>query len=235
MKINIQARTDYSTLFSSLNTNKNNNSAAYDISNMLSDYSSIKTGGYGKLLKAYYAKDPAADKTASTTTKKTATANAETGVYNKVSTTADSLQKSIDALTTLDTTKDEAANLKAVQNYVKDYNNFLSAAEDSDNYTITGRANTVKSSTAAYAKQLSNLGITVGGDGALKLDEEAFTKADKSDMASLFSAKASYGYSVKVSSGMAASNANYEATKTSLYTQKGGYNVSTGTLMDSLF
>ena len=235
MKINIQAKTDYSALFSSLNTNSSKNSPAGDLSGLLSDYSSIKRGTYGKLLKAYYAKEPSAAKgNNTTTTDKKITANAETSVYNKVSTSADSLQKSIDTLSSLDASKDATETLKAVQNYVKDYNSFLSASGDTGNSTITGRTETIKAATASYNKQLSSLGINVGSDGKLSLDEDAFNKADKSGMSSLFSAKASYGYSVKVSAGMAASNANYESTKTSLYTSNGSYNISTGTLMDSL-
>jgi len=232
MGINIQAKTDYSALFSSMNTNTSGSSSIGDLTSLLTDYSSIKSGTYGKLLKSYYAKNPeAATKTSESVAKK---ADEETTTYNKVSTTADSLQKSVDAVSALKEDASEEDTLKAVQNYVKDYNSFIDAAKDTGNTTITGRADAIQSNTASYSKQLSSLGISIGSDGKLSLNEDTFKASDKSEMSSLFSAKASYGYSVKVSAGMAASNANYEATKTSLYTSNGTYNMSTGTLMDSL-
>ncbi len=55
MSINIPERTNYSTLFSSLPGYKNSvNANISSLSSLLSDYSSIKSGSYGKLMKAYY-------------------------------------------------------------------------------------------------------------------------------------------------------------------------------------
>ena len=50
MSITIQARTDYSYLFSSLGTSSSSGTNL----NFLSDYASIKNGSYAKLMKAYY-------------------------------------------------------------------------------------------------------------------------------------------------------------------------------------
>ena len=47
---------DYSFLFSGLNSSRNSSNNLLTSIN-LSDYNSIKTGTYGKLLKAYYKKD----------------------------------------------------------------------------------------------------------------------------------------------------------------------------------
>ena len=55
MNFNINMKNDYSYLFQSMNTSAN--SGMSGMSSILSDYSSIKNGSYGKLLKAYYAKD----------------------------------------------------------------------------------------------------------------------------------------------------------------------------------
>lgn len=236
MGINIPAKTDYSTLFASANTSSRGNSVS-DLSGLLGEYNSIKTGSYGKLLKAYYAKDDIKSTSGaeSKDNKKPEKLNEseETTAYNKVSTTADALTKSIDDLSKVDVSKDEDAK-KAVGSFVKNYNNFIKASEDVDSVSIDGRVKTIKNNTATYSKQLAKLGITVDKEGKMSLDEDTFANADKSDISSLFAAKSSYGYSVKVSAGMAASNANYEATKTSLYTSNGTYNPSVGSLMDSI-
>ena len=51
MSISIQSRNDYSYLFNSMNNNSGNSLSSM---NWLSDYNSIKSGSYGKLMKAYY-------------------------------------------------------------------------------------------------------------------------------------------------------------------------------------
>ena len=60
MSINIQAKTNYSFLFSGLSSSASNALSG----NWLADYASIKNGSYGKLMKAYYAKDSGDSKTA---------------------------------------------------------------------------------------------------------------------------------------------------------------------------
>ena len=59
----IPEKNDYSYLFNSMNTSGSNSGSGSNLFNAinLSDYSSIKTGAYGKLLKAYYA-ETAVDK-----------------------------------------------------------------------------------------------------------------------------------------------------------------------------
>lgn len=60
MSINIQAKTNYSFLFSGLSSTASNAAS----SNWLADYASIKNGSYAKLMKAYYGKENTASKTA---------------------------------------------------------------------------------------------------------------------------------------------------------------------------
>ena len=60
MSINIQAKTNYSFLFSGLSSTASNAAS----SNWLADYASIKNGSYAKLMKAYYGKENNASKTA---------------------------------------------------------------------------------------------------------------------------------------------------------------------------
>ena len=53
--MNISMRNDYSYLFNSMNSKATSSNSMYGIN--LSDYASIKSGGYGKLMKAYYSSD----------------------------------------------------------------------------------------------------------------------------------------------------------------------------------
>ena len=53
MSINIQAKTNYSFLFSGLSSSASNALSG----NWLADYASIKNGSYAKLMKAYYGKE----------------------------------------------------------------------------------------------------------------------------------------------------------------------------------
>lgn len=75
---------DYSALFG-----ETSNSSSLGGTNILSDYASIKNGSYGKLLKAYYAKQDA---------EKTAGTGDTSQKLTLMKTSADSLKKSADAL-----------------------------------------------------------------------------------------------------------------------------------------
>ena len=75
---------DYSALFRGTS-----NSSSLGGTNILSDYASIKNGSYGKLLKAYYAKQDA---------EKTAGTGDTSQKLTLMKTSADSLKKSADAL-----------------------------------------------------------------------------------------------------------------------------------------
>ena len=94
MSINIQAKTNYSFLFSGLSSSASNALSG----NWLADYASIKNGSYGKLMKAYYAKDSGDSKTAAShiTNRKTSTEAQKTALA-KVETTTDALKESADA------------------------------------------------------------------------------------------------------------------------------------------
>ena len=148
MSINIQAKTNYSFLFSGLSSSASNALSG----NWLADYASIKNGSYGKLMKAYYAKDSGDSKTAaSTITKKDTATDTAKKALAKVETTTDALKESADALlatgkkdlfTQKDiTTKDENgvesttkgydtdAIYSAVNSFVTNYNSVMAAVD----------------------------------------------------------------------------------------------------------
>lgn len=254
MSINIQAKTNYSFLFSGLSSTASNAASG----NWLADYASIKNGSYGKLMKAYYGKSDSASKTAvSTITKKdTATETAKKALA-KVETTTDALKESADTLLATGkkdlfaqkdiTTKDENgvettakgydtdAIYSAVNSFVKNYNSVLTAAEDVSDTTVNNRVTSMSNTTLANTKQLAKIGITMKNDGTLSLDKDTFMKADMSTAKSLFQGNGSYGYRVSAQSSMINFAADHASNRSSLYTGSAGYTgtYNTGNLFSS--
>ena len=238
MSINIQAKTNYSFLFSGLSSSASNALSG----NWLADYASIKNGSYGKLMKAYYAKDSGDSKTAASTIAKKDTAKK---ALAKVETTTDALKESADALLATGKkdlfaqkdiiTKDENgvetstkgydidAIYSAVNGFVTNYNSVMSAVDDVSDTTVNNRAESLGNTTIANSKQLAKIGITMKNDGTLSLDKDAFMKADMSTVKSLFQGNGSYGYRVSAQSSMINFAADHASARTSLYTGTAGY------------
>lgn len=240
MSINIQAKTNYSFLFSGLSSSASNALSG----NWLADYASIKNGSYGKLMKAYYAKDSGDSKTAAShITNRTTSTEAQKTALAKVETTTDALKESADALLATGKkdlfaqkdTKDENgvetsakgydtdAIYSAVNSFVTNYNSVMSAVDDVNDTTVNNRAESLGNTTIANSKQLAKIGITMKNDGTLSLDKDAFMKADMSAVKNLFQGNGSYGYRVSAQSSMINFAADHASTRTSLYTGTAGY------------
>lgn len=242
MSINIHAKTNYSFLFSGLSSSASNAVSG----NWLADYASIKNGSYGKLMKAYYAKDSGDSKTAASyITNRTTSTEAQKTALAKVETTTDALKESADVLlatgkkdlfTQKDIiTKDENgvetsakgydidAIYSAVNSFVTNYNSVMSAVDDVNDTTVNNRAESLGNATIANSKQLAKIGITMKNDGTLSLDKDAFMKVDMSAVKNLFQGNGSYGYRVSAQSSMINFAADHASTRTSMYTGTAGY------------
>ncbi len=241
MSINIQAKTNYSFLFSGLSSAASNAAS----SNWLSDYASIKNGSYGKLMKAYYAKDSGDSKTAASTITKKDTTDTAKKALAKVETATDALKESADALLATGkkdlfaqkdiTTKDEngvetttkgydtGAIYNAVNSFVKNYNSVMAAVDDVSDTTVNNRTESMGNTTIANSKQLAKIGITMKNDGTLSLDKDTFMKADMNTVKNLFQGNGSYGYRVSAQSSMINFAADHASTRSGLYTGTAGY------------
>ena len=254
IRINVNARQDYSYLFQSMTTSRGN---SFGNLNFLSDYASIKNGSYGKLMKAYYAKD-AADKAASagkdTETKKksisTAADSAKT--LSEIEKAADAMKESADSLlvkgsksvfrkknekATVSEEYDTDAIYKAVSGFVTDYNDLLSKTSAASSKNLQSKADTLAAVTSANAKLLSRVGITVNSDSSLSLDEEAFKKSDMGTVKNLFGTTGAYGYKVSAQASMIDYTAAKESTRSNTYTANGTYSnvYSAGNILNSFF
>lgn len=256
MSINIMGKTNYSFLFSGLNTGSSSGANL----NFLSDYASIKNGSYGKLMKAYYneAGNSAVNKLAGSTNKNTVT-KAEKTALSKVQTATDALKESADILlengsksvfaqkdiTTKDkngvetTVKgyDTDAIYKAVNNYVSDYNSVINAANDSENDKVITKASSLATSTYSNRNLLSKIGVTINEDSTLSIDKDTFMKADMATVKSLFNGNGSYGYRASAQASLINLAADREATRNNTYTLSGTLNTAynSGNLFDSIF
>jgi len=248
---------NYSFLFSNSSSSPSSGFGSYS---WLSEYNNIRNGTYYKVLKAYYAKtrDTSDSTDKSSSTKKTNTVSEAKSEAEKLQSDASSLVSAADALITKGT--DSLFNMKditvkgedgtetttrgydtdaiysAVSKFVSSYNTLLEGASSSSSKTIQNQAINMANSTKSYEKLLDKIGITIGSNNKLTLDESKFKAADMTTVKTLFNGNSSFAYSASSRASMISASAKSEANKNSLYTSSGKYNnYSTGNLLDSIF
>lgn len=248
-----------STLFSSLNSRNRTSSFLGGTNDLLginySDYATIKSGSYYKLMKAYYSIDNAdgdnavnniVNKNTSTAKDSASKLSSIEDAADKVNTAADELMvKGSKSLFEKKTVTDESgktteqydtgAIYKAVKKFANSYNELVEDASESNTSNISRAAKNLVNLTKANEKLLSQVGITVDEDNRLKIDEETFKKADMSKVKSLFNTTGSYGYQASAQASMIHYYAESEASKSNTYgsTGKYTYNYSTGEIYDT--
>ncbi len=174
------------------------------------DYAALKNGSYGKLVKSYYqgtTKDIEAQKAASssaktnstTTAKKESASDTDKTGLTQMRKDADELKASAEALGKEDLWKktagkeDTAAIVSAVKDFANDYNKVIDQAGKVNSKEIAQDTKFMTGMTDTFSKVLGKIGITVGDDGKMSVDEEALKKADSSMVKSLFAGNATYG------------------------------------------
>ena len=198
----------------------------------LSDYAAIKNGSYGKLLKAYYAKQDA---------EKAASGGETVQKATMMKTGADALKKSADALNNDELwemkkikKKDEKtgeeievedydwdAITKAMKSFAEDYNDVVKQAGDSNSKDVLRNAVWLTGITESNENMLFKIGITVGKGNELKLDEDALKKADISTLKTLFTGHNSFADKVSMKAN---SISNAAARYTGTYKSNGTFN-----------
>ncbi len=240
MGIRIQERQDYSYLFSGLNTASKNSSGSLSF---LTDYALIKSGSYGKLMKAYYAEkgNRSESKQIMKQTGTNALSKDDAKTLTKVKGATDSLKDSADKLLakgskSLFEQEDAEQIYSAVDEFVKDYNSVLDTMDSVNSTSILGRAKNMVQNTAVNSKLLEKVGITINENNSLSLDKETFLKADVNSVKNLFNGNGSFAYRVSVHSSMMNYAAEQESEKAATYTSAGafGNTYNSGSLFDSL-
>ena len=252
-------RQDVSYLFSNMGSSSNN---IMDCS-WLSDYASIKNGSYSKLVKAYYSKDDTDSKTVNEANKndkystslskddakkladiKSSSDDLKESALKLISKGKDSLFTEKDIVTknedgTETKTKgyDMEAVYKEVSSFVNSYNKLLDSVSKSEATSIKSTTDNMTNITKLYENTLKGIGIAIGEDNRLTIDDKAFKAADAGKVKSAFNGTHSFAASVSSQASFVNSAATREATKANTYTDRGQFsnNFSTGDLFSSLF
>ncbi len=194
-----------------------------------SDYAAIKNGSYGKLVKSYYqgtTKDVEAAKVASsynktnpkTTAKKDAAEDTDKTGLSQIRKDADQLKTSTETLGKEDLWKktagkeDTDAIASAVKDFANDYNKVIDQASKVNSKEISQDVKFMKGMTDTFSKVLGKIGITVGEDGKMSVDEEALKKADTATIKSLFEGNGTYGSQIADKAANVAKDADMNAS-----------------------
>ena len=244
-----------STLFSSLGSSKSTGSGLFEIN--LSEYASIRSGSYGKLMRSYFSMDSAKSTSKSDDSTKntiedlattTSTSKDSTKMLAAIESDAKELTDTAKALYTRSNnkvfTKDSGGSYdtdkiyKAVKRFADDYNSMLDTAGRSSTNRISQSVSSMKNETSYNEKALKEIGITVDEKtGKLSVDETTFKSADTEKVKSLFNGTGSYAYSVATKAAMTESYAKSEAAKSNTYTKNGtyNYNYNSGNIFMDMF
>ena len=220
------------TLLNGFGNTSSNSSYTSGLYSSLSEYSTIRTGAYKKLLNSYYSK------TQSTKASQTGTnyqvkgnSTVEKKQLTEVKDAADSLYSSAAKLTDTSSTKSLFKNAQsvtgeissAVKNFVNDYNSLVEEAADTSNSKVTGKVSFMTSQTSAYKSSLENIGITINDDKTLTVDEKKLNSADVNDVKKLFNGSSSMAYQTFVRASSISSAAENASTTSGLYGSDGAY------------
>ena len=239
MSININVKQDYSFLFSSLSSSKDSNNIFNAIN--LSDYNSIKSGSYGKLLKEYYKKEDTDEKD-STTKKNTSnkTDSEAAKELKQIQTDANALRDSASKLmqrgssSVLGSENMEKA-YAAVKEFVDSYNALMKEGTESASKNINRTADGMVDLMRDYEDSLNEIGITIDKDNKLVVDKDAFLDSSMDKVQELFRGNNSLSYLTSMRAVTISNTAYSESNKSNLYTGDGKYTeLTTGDLFNSI-
>ncbi len=191
---------DVTSLFGGLNANNNNN--LFGGIN-LSDYSLIKRGGYKKLMKSYYD-----EQSGKTTHKNNVTTNKKEQAVDKTGLTqmkkeSDGLKSAVEAFNKDDLWKqtngeyDMEKITGAVKSFVNEYNDVINQSSKVNSKEISQTMRYMSSMTNTMSKALSKIGVEVGVDGKLSINEDTLKKANVTSIKSMFAGAGSYGAQIE--------------------------------------
>lgn len=221
--------TDYSSLFSSLP--KTSESSGSGLTNLATEYNSIRSGSYGKLLSAYYKKMNSGDSATEAVQKENAN-------RKLVGSNASSLKSAAQTLSKMDFSEaSEEDSLNAIKEFISSYNSVIDTADDVNSKGILRNAVWMTNITKKSSGLLNELGITVGKDNKLSLDETKWNEASNTTKSSLFNGKQGFAekmiYKANQMTNSSAEKASYTA---SAYKNNGDYTkVNAQSMYEDLF
>lgn len=226
----------------------NSSNSLYD---SLGQLSSIKSGAYKTVLKAYYKKT--SDNSDSEEVKKAK--KTEENIANRLTSDAGNLSEAAKKLNDKKlfeekeiVSKDEDGKevttkgvdmdsiYKLAKNFVDSYNSFIDNASESNSKSVLNQTLHLTTQVKGYAKTFGAAGITIGKDNKLEIDEEDFKKASVGTIKGLMLGNASSFQQISSRASMIDITATSEVDKKKNYTKTGDYSeLTTGSIIDSLF
>ena len=201
-----------SSFFSGFGSSKSSNNLG--LYGSLGDYGLIQRGGCKKLYKAYYAIEAESSSDTESTDSKKVTKD------SVVADKAVELKKSVNSLSKLDYTEDNVSKIQnGVKDFVKSYNSMIDSAEGSKSDKVTRTAKYPTNYTKANEKVLKSVGITIGSDNKLSVNEDTLGKASVSELKDLF--RGSSSFAGRVSAYATSLYTTAVANDSSLYSGKG--------------
>ena len=205
------------------------------------DLSLMRSGVYTKMLKSYYAKQTSStDKTSSSGKKNSSSEDYMNTISEKlnnlktstsdealsgIKSGADQMKKAADAVTAIDYDKTSGdAVYSKVKDLVNTYNSLVKQTGKSDLVSISQSRTWMVNDTKAREAQWNKIGITIGDDHTLTIDEKKFKEASTSDIKNFLSG--SSGYASRLSTNASgfyqlASNQLTLSSGSSLYNKYG--------------
>ncbi|MCR5129783.1 MAG: hypothetical protein K6B69_16975 [Lachnospiraceae bacterium] len=203
----------------------------------MSAVTSIKNGSYGKLLKNYYkqSKADAKAQVGDTDAKLTDLKKSADKLELKAETLNNSKLWETKAASKDGKATEELANsdkaFSAVKDFVSSYNKMIDEAGGSETKAVLRKTGWMANMTRENSNLLSQVGIKVGADDKLTLNEDAFKKADVTTLKEMFYGNDSYASKVSAkAAGIGRSAANTEG----IYTGKGAWSSDMTQMTESL-
>ena len=230
-----------STLFSSLNSSSSSGgSSLSSMSSLLGEYNSIQSGSYFKLLRSYYTPKNGTDTTTTTDKDKLQTTDKQMAEWKSDATElsdaantllkkgTDSLfskveQKDADGKTTYGYDTDKIYS--AVKKFADAYNDMIDSGDGASLSGVRSAVSGMEGLTSANSSILKSIGISVGSNGHLSVNEATFKKSDMTVAKSLFQTSGSYGYQISAKASMVRSSVLSQASGGS-YTRTGAISMN---------
>lgn len=221
--------TDYTSLFNSLP--KTSESSGGGLTNLATEFNSIRSGSYGKLLSAYYKKMNSGDSATKAIQKENENRKLVGGNASSLKSAAKTLSKMNFAEAS------EEDSLKAIKDFVSSYNSVIDTADDVNSKSILRNAVWMTNITQKSSGLLNELGISVGKDNKLTLDETKWANANNSTKTALFNGR--QGFAEKMiykANQMTNSSAEKASFTASAYKDNGDYTkVNAQSMYEDLF
>ena len=178
------------TFFGTSNSYSSYGSSGNSLVSSLGDLNMIKSGVYKKALKAYY-KTQSDNKDSSTESISGSGAADSKISLSNLKTASKKLYESANKLKSADYSGNTEDMLKTVKGFVDDYNSMISSTKNMNSYSILQTTIWGMEQMKASEGLLNKIGITIGADNTLSIDEDKFKEAKMSDLKGLFSGSGS--------------------------------------------